>query len=193
MSCGIYAIVNKTNGDRYVGQSVRIEQRWSEHRKDLRANKGSSPALQEAWNYFGEENFEFVILESCEEISLSEREVWHMSKRADYNLTQPYHLAFSDDDVDEDEGFRTPTISSKSEALSLVEAMIPALNQHESDLNELEVYLDAIPLDSNSKHLIESLLETSLDSILAASGSIEVLLEYMREKIHSPGYPEQMD
>ena len=65
MTTGIYAIVNRETGDRYVGQSVNIEKRWSEHGRILGAGKASSPALQEAWNHFGGATFDFQILEQC--------------------------------------------------------------------------------------------------------------------------------
>ena len=63
---GVYKIVNKINGKYYVGSSNDIiKTRWKKHRYMLRKNKHSNPKLQNAWNKYGEENFEFIIVEKC--------------------------------------------------------------------------------------------------------------------------------
>ena len=62
---GIYMIVNKINKKRYVGSSIDIYNRWSEHIRLLSSNKHHSKALQRAWNKYGEDNFEFMIIEEC--------------------------------------------------------------------------------------------------------------------------------
>lgn len=61
---GIYTITNKETGKLYIGESLDIYRRWhKEHipklRKDLHYNK----ELQNDFNKYGEENFEFEILE----------------------------------------------------------------------------------------------------------------------------------
>ncbi len=65
MISGIYAIINKINNKRYIGSSVDIASRWRQHRYRLR--KGTHPArhLLNAWNKYGEINFDFVVLEEC--------------------------------------------------------------------------------------------------------------------------------
>lgn len=60
---GIYAIIHKESGKLYIGSSNRIKDRWSEHRVMLRENRHHSILLQRAWNKYGEEAFEFKILE----------------------------------------------------------------------------------------------------------------------------------
>jgi group I intron endonuclease len=62
MNTGIYQILNKVNGKSYVGSAVNIKKRWAVHRHTLRNNK-NSPHLQKAWNKYGEESFEFNVLE----------------------------------------------------------------------------------------------------------------------------------
>lgn len=63
---GIYNIVNKTNGKKYIGSSRNIQSRWSKHKSLLRHNKHENIKLQNAWNKYGEEMFEFIIVEECE-------------------------------------------------------------------------------------------------------------------------------
>ena len=35
MSCGIYALINTETLEEYIGKSINIEVRWSEHKKVL--------------------------------------------------------------------------------------------------------------------------------------------------------------
>lgn len=59
---GIYAIINKVNGKLYVGSAIDLKNRWAVHRRALRGNFHHSPRLQNAWNKYGEEAFEFHVL-----------------------------------------------------------------------------------------------------------------------------------
>lgn len=59
----IYKIRNVVNDKFYVGSTVDSRKRFWEHRKDLRANKHTSQALQRAWNKYGEDCFKFEIVE----------------------------------------------------------------------------------------------------------------------------------
>lgn len=60
---GIYAIINKVNGKRYVGSAVNLNRRKNVHWNDLSKNSHHSEKLQRAWNKHGQKNFEFFILE----------------------------------------------------------------------------------------------------------------------------------
>lgn len=73
---GIYQIYNKTTNKRYIGSSINIERRWVQHKSALRNNSHHSKHLQNAWNKYGEESFEFICLEHCEpdELLFLERE-----------------------------------------------------------------------------------------------------------------------
>jgi len=68
MVTGVYEIKNKLNNKRYVGSSVNINKRFSEHLNLLRNDKHHSCVLQLAWNKYGEKHFEFNLLETCEPI-----------------------------------------------------------------------------------------------------------------------------
>ena len=71
---GIYKIVNKINGKYYVGSSVNCHNRWIQHRHGLRYNKHHNNHLQNAYNYYGEDNFNFIVIEHCSVSDLIERE-----------------------------------------------------------------------------------------------------------------------
>lgn len=64
---GIYKIVNKVNGKYYVGSTSYSNRRWSrEYLPALRKGKHGTIHLQNAWNKYGEENFEFKFIEEIE-------------------------------------------------------------------------------------------------------------------------------
>ncbi len=61
---GVYTITNLENGKVYVGSTCNsFKKRWSEHLWTLNAGKHRNPHLQSAWNQYGEEVFQFNILE----------------------------------------------------------------------------------------------------------------------------------
>ena len=63
--CGIYCIENLINHKRYIGQSMDIEARWRYHKSELRRNNHGNDYFQKAWNKYGENAFQFYILEYC--------------------------------------------------------------------------------------------------------------------------------
>lgn len=64
---GIYKLVNKATGQCYVGQSQRVKKRIKEHFRLLRWNKHTNPRLQNAFNKYGEDNFEWEVEAYCED------------------------------------------------------------------------------------------------------------------------------
>jgi group I intron endonuclease len=65
MKSGTYSIINKLNGKQYVGSTVDFARRLNAHRSKLRNGKHHSPALQRAWDLYGEESFAFEIVARC--------------------------------------------------------------------------------------------------------------------------------
>ena len=65
---GIYQIVNKINDRVYIGQtSESFLRRFLFHDWELRKGCHSNSHLQRAWNKYGEENFEFSVVEVVDE------------------------------------------------------------------------------------------------------------------------------
>lgn len=63
---GVYAIRNKINTKIYIGSgAVSIEQRFAQHKSYLRSDQHYNNHLQQAWNKYGEDSFEFIIVEEC--------------------------------------------------------------------------------------------------------------------------------
>jgi group I intron endonuclease len=59
---GIYWIVRIGSGQSYVGSAINFVRRWAEHRRLLEAGKHHSRHLQNAWNKYGPDAFQFDIL-----------------------------------------------------------------------------------------------------------------------------------
>ena len=66
---GIYKIINKVNGKYYVGSSQNIRNRWYRHKSNLNKNKHWNKYLQNAYNKYSINNFEYIIVESVSDIS----------------------------------------------------------------------------------------------------------------------------
>ena len=68
---GIYGIVNKVNGKIYIGQTgERFQRRYWHHQWKLRDNSHDNSHLQRAFNKYGENNFEYIVLEIVTDINL---------------------------------------------------------------------------------------------------------------------------
>ena len=88
---GIYKIKNLINGKEYIGQSVHIDRRWSEHKRC-----SIDKPLYQDMKLYGIDNFDFLVLEECEIESLSEREHYYIEK---YDTITPhgYNISFYTD------------------------------------------------------------------------------------------------
>lgn len=64
---GIYFIINLLNGMFYVGSAVNFNKRWKEHRNLFENNKHSNSKLQNVYNKYGEDVFQFTIVEIVED------------------------------------------------------------------------------------------------------------------------------
>lgn len=94
---GIYSITNIINSKCYVGQSVDISRRFSQHRSNLNKNKHVNRHLQYAWNKYGENNFKFDVLEICKAEDLNEKEKYWIDYCNSYN--NGYNLDYGGDGI----------------------------------------------------------------------------------------------
>lgn len=94
-NCGIYVIVCLVNHKKYIGSSVNIERRWKSHLYNLRKNYHCNYYLQSDWNEYGEDNFQFDIVEICSEDCLIQRESFYvnnykcLNRKFGYNIIDP--------------------------------------------------------------------------------------------------------
>jgi group I intron endonuclease len=92
---GIYQIECLKNNKKYIGSAINLSKRRDKHFSDLRNCKHENNYLQKAWNKYGEDNFEFSILESqiiCEDLLSWEQAFldYYQSYKRDkgYNIRQ---------------------------------------------------------------------------------------------------------
>ena len=88
---GIYKITNQVNGKVYIGQSVRIKQRWSQHKAEAKENRRNT-LLYNAMRKYGIENFTFEVIEECSQEQLNEREIYWISYYDSFNKEKGYNM-----------------------------------------------------------------------------------------------------
>jgi len=89
---GIYGIRNLINGKIYVGKTgMNFGDRWDSHRSLLNNGKHDNPHLQRAWDKYGQDNFEFIVIEDCSIDELSDREKYYIKLYKDMGLAYNIH------------------------------------------------------------------------------------------------------
>jgi hypothetical protein len=97
---GKYEILNLKNGKIYIGVTSMIRQRWSNHKSHLKRNIHRNKSLQEDFNKYGVEVFEFTILEqyacNTDRMTLQRAEQEEIQRRTLagqdlYNIGSPGH------------------------------------------------------------------------------------------------------
>lgn len=68
---GVYCILNKINGKRYIGSTVvSFKDRLNHHRNRLRVDGHKNAHIQRSWNKYGEDSFDFNVLEVVDDRDL---------------------------------------------------------------------------------------------------------------------------
>ena len=89
---GIYGIRNLLNGKVYIGKTgMNFGDRWDSHRSLLNNGKHDNSHLQKAWDKYGQDNFEFIIIEDCGIDELSDREKYYIKLYKDMGLAYNIH------------------------------------------------------------------------------------------------------
>lgn len=86
---GVYIIKNKINDMVYVGSTtMSFKKRFQHHISMLRKNAHKNKYLQNAWNKYGEDNFEFNVIKVCDkEFCLTEEQIF-----IDINCNNSYNI-----------------------------------------------------------------------------------------------------
>lgn len=88
----IYSILNKVNGKIYIGLTTKGMARFKKHKSELRNHTHHNPHLQNAWDKYGEDAFEFNVLEYCPKEKLGENEDWWIKFFDSENRLKGYNL-----------------------------------------------------------------------------------------------------
>lgn len=83
---GIYMIKNKITSQKYIGQSKDVFHRFIRHLSLLKYNKHYNCYLQDEYNTYGENSFEFTLLKSCKSQYMNRFEKIYIEK---YNTLYP--------------------------------------------------------------------------------------------------------
>lgn len=81
---GIYGIQNTENSKWYVGQSVDVEKRITDHFRALEKGSHKNRHLQNAFNRYGRDSFQVHILQTCNREDLERLEIQWISEKDAY-------------------------------------------------------------------------------------------------------------
>lgn len=133
---GIYLIKNLINNKVYVGQSINIKARWSEHKRKLNKNCHDNLHLQNSWNKYGANNFEFKVIEECDLDSINEREIYYIYKYNSACYENGYNKTLGGQDSTR---AYTDEIKEKMSLIRLGNAKFKGENLTQSKLTEKDV------------------------------------------------------
>lgn len=90
-SCGIYKITNIINNKSYVGRTHNFTERYYSHKYSLRNNKHHNLIIQNSFNKYGEECFEFEVLvelkEYCRDTIVAIEQMYLNSGNYTFNIS----------------------------------------------------------------------------------------------------------
>lgn len=89
----IYFIKNVVNDKMYIGSAKDLYERWYEHRRRLKRGDHYNSYLQSSWSKYGEENFEFGVLEYLDDADeLITREQVYLDLYESYDSANGYNI-----------------------------------------------------------------------------------------------------
>jgi group I intron endonuclease len=92
-NCGIYKIINKIDGNYYVGSSSNVLRRWNRHKNNLNHGRHHNIRLLRAWHKYGEKQFEFEVIRNVMESELLPSEQLFLDVAAN-EKDRCYNLSF---------------------------------------------------------------------------------------------------
>ena len=131
---GIYLIKNIKNNMVYIGSSIDLKHRFKMHKTDLINQKHHNKMLQEDWNLYGFNCFEFTILETTNEhCDLIEFERKWINKFIEQDNKKVYNMFLNATAKGFKVSERTKNKISNATILQLKNNGHPFLGKHQSD------------------------------------------------------------
>jgi len=94
---GVYKLVNLVNGKVYIGSTTKLRQRRFSHLSKLRNGKHENRNIQNDWNEYGENNFNWEVIQIIDDISdtfsLIPREQYWMNFYRSYDRESGYNIS----------------------------------------------------------------------------------------------------
>lgn len=84
---GIYRISCSQDARSYIGSSVDIERRWKDHKRQLNAGTHKNSKLQLDWDCYGDESFNFSVLEETDQLVAQEQKWLNQYTDKRYNIS----------------------------------------------------------------------------------------------------------
>jgi len=136
---GIYTITNTKNGRIYIGASMNIKHRWSEHLGHLRHEDHRNRRLQEDWNKQQEADFKFSIIELCNAEQLRRLELQTINQ---IQKSSPIYNVYDATSIPTDEINVTQAAKLLQASVSTIHNMIErgSLEAHKLDPTAKSVY-----------------------------------------------------
>ncbi|MGL5381069.1 GIY-YIG nuclease family protein [Clostridium sp.] len=157
---GIYMIKNKVDNKVYIGLSKNIKRRFTMHKTNLNSGKHKNDYLQKAWNKYGCDSFEFIILEEInnEDINISDREIYYIQKYNSANRDYGYNLTYGGESCNmTDEAklnMRCKGISLTEEDVRKIKLLIVSLMDRGEIAKIFNVSMSVIKQIANLKNFI---------------------------------------
>lgn len=92
MKSGIYCIRSLSQNKRYIGQSIYIKKRLSDHKNNLSKGTHANVYLQRHFNKYGMDDLSFEILEFCETAKLDIQERYWINYYDSMNRNKGFNL-----------------------------------------------------------------------------------------------------
>lgn len=89
----IYCIEQKHTGKKYIGSSMNPKLRKRQHYADLRHNRHYNKYLQNSFNKYGEDNFEWIVIENVDNSELLVREKYWTELNNSTNRKYGFNIA----------------------------------------------------------------------------------------------------
>jgi group I intron endonuclease len=117
MKSGIYTITCLVNNKIYVGKSINVEKRLSQHYYELSTKRHKNGYLRSSWEKYGEKFFKFELLEECDKEFLSSFEHYWCNILNSHNSKYGYNIATTNPCINHFE-ISEKTRQNRSKALS---------------------------------------------------------------------------
>lgn len=91
---GVYAVLCHTTPAVYIGSTKSLKRRAQQHFSSMRWNKHFNPHLQSAYNKYGEDELEFIVLEQVDDLTtLEQREQYWLDKFVEAGNIELYNYS----------------------------------------------------------------------------------------------------